>query len=123
MGIFIYGKSLKEIFKNATFALRRIIGGRKKLNPEGERKINLVFEKIEIGLFLWLSELLFFYDSEFLLPINVKMMEIGKNNLDSTLNVGKLGGTPQNYIKAITLHRINIENRREILRARIILDL
>ncbi len=123
LGVFVYGASCQEVFQNLAYALRKIIGGRKKLKPSGEKIVELEFPNLETGLFLWASELLFLYDSQSLLPIRVEIIELQPNALKAKLQLGKLQGPPQLYIKAVTMHRLQLKKLKGRWRASLVLDL
>ncbi len=123
LGLFVYGESPKEVFENLAYALRRIIGGRKTLRPSGKETLTLKYPDLETGLFLWSSELLFLYDSRGVLPLKTKILKLQPRALKAEVNLGKLQGPPQIYIKAITMHRLQLRKIRGRWRASLVLDL
>lgn len=126
MGVYIYGESEEELFKNAAIAFSDIITGRRRLKTFRERLISLQSASLEILLFLWLSEFLYLYDSSSILPAGVKEMKISKEegfSLKAKVSFGIFNKTPNLYIKAITMHQIKVEKKGKKLRARVVLDL
>lgn len=123
MGVFIYGKNEKELFSNAAYAFKRIIAGTRKIAEKRKEKIELDYPDLEMGLFQWMSELLFLYDSRAFLPNRVEFELFSKEKLKATLYGDKISFQPKVYIKAITMHRLKIEKTSTGLRARIIIDL
>jgi len=123
MGVFVYGSDIKEIFLNSAYAFRKIVGGRRKLTEKFTRKISLQSENYETLLFLWLSEFLYLYDSQRLLPMEINDFTLKDYSLEATVKTGILNSSPLIYIKAITMHKIAIERRNGKLRARVIFDL
>lgn len=126
MGVYIYGESVEELFKNAAAAFSGIISGRSRLKNEIEREMSLQSASLETLLFLWLSEFLYLYDSSSILPSKVEEMKISKNkglSLEAKVSFGVFSKTPNVYIKAITMHQIKVEKRGKKLRARVVLDL
>ncbi len=128
MGVYIYGRDAEELFKNAALAFSAIVKGRgvRQLKPSTEKEIVLESPSLETLLFLWLSEFLYLYDTSSLLPVEVREIKIFEKegfSIRGRVAFGKLSGTPDVYIKAITMHQIKIEKRKGRLRARVVLDL
>ncbi len=123
LGVFVYGKTREEVFENLAYALRKVIAGRKKLHPAGAEIITLEFPSLEMGLFLWASELLFLFDFRRLLPLKAKITQLGQGSLRAEVELGKLKSTPSLYIKAITMHRLSLEKTGGRWRASLVLDL
>ena len=126
MGVYIYGRTHEELFKNAALAFSAIVKGKEVLKPSSEKEITLESPSLETLLFLWLSEFLYFYDTSLFLPVEVrgiKILEKKGFSVWSRIAFGKLLRTPEVYIKAITMHQIKIEKRKGLLRAKVVLDL
>jgi len=126
MGVYIYGKTIEELLKNAAAAFSSIITGRCRLKTAMEKKMSLQSASLETLLFLWLSEFLYLYDASSILPTRVEEMKISKNkglSLEAKVSFGVFSKTPNVYIKAITMHQIKVEKRGKKLRARVVLDL
>ena len=122
LGIFVYGENPEEVFENFAYALRKIVGGKKKLKGAGERTIKLDFPSLEMGFFLWASELLFLYDTEKILPSSARV-ELSSTGLQARVLGGKLLSPPKTYIKAVTMHRLSFRKINSRWRASLVLDL
>ncbi len=122
LGLFVYGESPEEVFENFAYALKKIVAGNGKLIPTGNRTIELELPSLEMGFFLWASELLYLYDSEGLLPERAEV-RIHGSNLRGEILLGEFRKTPQVYIKAVTMHKLTFEKRGRRWRASLVLDL
>lgn len=122
LGVFVYGKSPEEVFENLAYALRKIVGGNKKLAGSGEKTIKLDFPSLEMGFFLWASELLFLYDTEKILPSRARV-RLSSTDLQARVLEGKLLSPPQVYIKAVTMHRLSFMKIKGRWRASLVFDL
>lgn len=123
MGIFIYGRDEKKLFSNAAYAFKKIIAGDRKIAEKQREKVELDYSDLEMGLFQWMSELLFLYDSRAFLPNRVEFELFSRERLKATLYGDIFTFQPKVYIKAITMHKLKIEKTPSGLRARIIIDL
>ncbi len=123
MGVVIYGADERELFENAAYAFRRIVAGDRCIKPKERRKVELEFSGYEMGLFMWMSELLYLYDSSLFLPARVHIKQLSEEGLKATLEGERKEFKPKVYIKAVTMHNLKIEKGKKGLKARMILDL
>ena len=123
MGVIIYGADERELFENAAYAFRRIIAGDRCIKPKERREVDLRFSGYDMGLFMWMSELLYLYDSTLFLPAKVQIQQLSEEGMRAILEGERKEFKPKVYIKAITMHNLKIEKGKRGLKARMILDL
>jgi SHS2 domain-containing protein len=124
----IYGKSIKDLFKNAAFALFSLIV-EYKAKLKKEKEIKLEAQNHEELLVNWLNELISVFYAYKFLPASFKIIvkeEDGLVALD-----GKIKGEDFDpyenkkinmEIKAATYHNLKIEKNNEGYRAEIVFD-
>lgn len=125
----VKGKNAKELFENAAIALISSMADITKIESKQERRFELLAEKLDVLLFDFLNELLFYKDSENLLfsQFNVK---IDKSTQGHRLNA-KVKGEPASPdkhkvtidIKAITMHMFKVEKTKDGYEARVVVDI
>lgn len=125
----IEGSSLNELFENAAKALTMAMADIDSISTSLEKKIKLSSRKIDVLLFDFLNELLFYKDSENLLfsKYNVK---VRKSNANYKLLASVSGeeADPRKHkittdIKAVTLHMFRLKKENGIYKARVVVDI
>jgi len=115
----VYGKSLKELFKNAAEGMFSLITDINKINGKVEKKIKIALNskvKIEDLLILWLEKLLFLNEVNSLIFSEFNISCLINNDCKSTITA-EIKGEKINLkkheiltqIKAPTYHDLNIE--------------
>ncbi len=122
-----YGNSLNKLFENAALATEDTMVDLKQINQDIIKKIELKNKNVEILLYDFLSELVYFKDAELLLFSNFKV-SIEKNNiysLKAILYGEKLNEKHEQKVdvKAVTLHKFEIVKKKNHYIARVILDI
>jgi len=124
----IEGKTPEELFKNAGIALFSSMADVSKIETREERKFKLEGEKLDVLLFDFLNELLFYKDSENLLfsKFNVKIKKGKTHKLKAVIEGEK--ANPEKHrvstdIKAITMHMFKLEKTKKGYEARVVIDI
>ncbi|MCX7593153.1 MAG: archease [Fischerella sp.] len=125
-----WGKDLPELFKAAGDATIRImIDNLESIKPQQTRNISLENEELDLLLFNFIQELIYYKDSEQLLlrtrQINIEEKD-DKYQLTAILQGEKLD--PQRHqqlvdVKAVTLHQFQLEKTNDGWMAMVILDI
>ncbi len=126
-----YGKDLNELFENAAFAIFEISADLKTIDAKQKIEFVLENEKIDNLLYDFLSEILFFKDSKYMVFRNVKVTiaEDKKNNkykLKSILEGDTINPEKQhleNDIKAVTMHMFELKKNKSGYKATIVVDI
>jgi SHS2 domain-containing protein len=68
----------------------------------------------------WLSELVYLVETEGFLPQRVERLELGDDSLEAT--VAGRRSSPAHLVKAVTYHRLSLEERDGAWQATVVLD-
>ncbi len=133
VGYKAYGETLGEAFENAALAMFEVMTDTSTIKPLIEKKIKLDAEDEYAILYDWLSELLFFHDSEFMVfsNFNVKIeCQIIDNNKRYYLEASAFGEQfdPSKHerrseVKAVTYHMMDININYHPIKLQVILDI
>ena len=124
---------LWEAFENAAIAMFEVITDTSTIKPKIEKKIKLDAEDKYAILYDWLSELLFFHDSEFMVFSNFNV-KIRKSNVDNNkryyLKASAFGEQfdlqkheRRSEVKAVTFHMMDININYHPIKLQVILDI
>jgi SHS2 domain-containing protein len=124
------GRDLPELFKDAADAMINVmIDNLDAIEPRETRNIELSNEKIDMLLFDFLQELIYFKDAERLL---LRTREVRINERDQKCFLkAKAAGEPLDAarhhqradVKAVTLHDFSVEKEDGGWKARVLLDI
>lgn len=125
-----WGKDLEETFRAAADATMNVmIENLDSIRPKEERSLRLENEALDMLLFNFLQELIYFKDSEKLL-LRIKDIRIDQASNISFLYATTYGETldPAVHqqrvdVKAVTLHRFALEHNPDGWQAEVILDI
>jgi len=126
IGIHAYGKTLPELFKHASQGMESLLVAPEQVSITQQREITAEGHDSVSLLIAWLNELIFLFDTEFLLFRDVVIDRLTENRV-----TGRAYGEPyrserhdlSSAIKAVTWHEAAIEQTVDGYRARIIFDL
>jgi SHS2 domain-containing protein len=125
-----WGKTREELFQAAADATMNVmLDDLASIAQVEKRKISLQDETLELLLFQFLQELIFYKDAEALLlrPQGIAIAEEQKIfNLEAELNGEKIKVGKHQFnvdVKAVTLHRFRVEQRDEGWQATVVLDI
>ncbi|MDY6935133.1 MAG: archease [Spirochaetota bacterium] len=124
-----YGKELSELFKNSAFAIIAIIVQNvEQISREIVKCIDLENADITLLFYEYLQEFLFYKDSSSLLLIadSVHICETTDGYKLNCITYGERIKRDKHIfnvdVKAVTMHKLLIEQRRDIWTATVVLD-
>jgi SHS2 domain-containing protein len=112
-------ESEEEVFLEGLLALADLLAD----DPRGEprsRRVSLEARDHATLLAEWLGELVYLSETDGFLPEEASDLALEGNRLTATIE-GR-SATPRNLVKAITLHRLALEQEDGRWRGRVILD-
>ena len=124
------GRDLPELFSDAADATMNVmIDNLDAIEPREKRQIELSNDKLDMLLFDFLQELIYFKDAERLL-LRVRHAQINEKDEKYFLKA-KVSGEPLDAerhhqradVKAVTLHDFSVEKKDGGWRARVLLDI
>jgi SHS2 domain-containing protein len=126
IGLYAFGKTLPELFIHAAQGMESLMVPPQEVRVLVSREIAVEGHDVVALLIAWLNELVFLFDTEFLL---LKDFQI--DMLTGTQLKGRASGEPydaqrhdlSSAIKAVTWHEAAVEPTEEGYRARIIFDI
>ena len=124
------GRDLPELFTAAADATMNVmIDNLNAIEPREMRRIELSNEKIDMLLFDFLQELIYFKDAELLL-LRIREVQIDEKEDAYSLNATAAGESldPARHrqradVKAVTLHNFQVERIDGGCKARVLLDI
>jgi len=125
IGIKIWGESLKELFKNAAYALFDIIAELNKVKVENFIEVKIEGEKIDELLADWLRDLLYKFNGEGYLLKKFKVEEVSEKGLKAEVGGEKLDlarHSLKREVKAVTYHGLTVKRRDKRWEAQVIFD-
>lgn len=126
IGLHAYGQTLSELFLHAAAGMESLMVAPEQVQISVSRSV-AVEGRDQISLLIsWLNELIFLFDTEYLLLRQFEIHELTDTALRATVS-----GEPYDYqrhdlssaIKAVTWHEASIESTVEGYKARIIFDI
>lgn len=125
-----WGKDLGELFKAAGDAtMNTMIDNLEAIEPQSQRNISLENDELDMLLFNFLQEFIYYKDSEQLL-LRAQQVEISERDGNHQLTAVFRGETldPNRHeqrvdVKAVTLHRFQLEKTDDGWTAMVILDI
>jgi SHS2 domain-containing protein len=125
LGLEIYGKTVKELFANAAFAIFDSIADLKHVHATVERQIVVEGKDWEDLLVNYLREVLYLFNGESLLLSKFSIMEINPQHLEG-LVLGEIYDSSKHRIhteiKAVTYHQISVRETPDGWTGRVICD-
>jgi SHS2 domain-containing protein len=124
-----YGKTLEEAFANVSLGMLNVITDVKKIKQKTGKTIEIKSENLKSLLYDWLQELIFLWDTKFLIFSKFKIMirkENGKYFLNAKCFGEKIDPKKQKLkqnIKAVTYHMMEIKEKNGKFSVQVILDL
>ena len=136
IGFYAYGRSLEEAYENAGLAMFNVVTDICKVKKQESREFEIVSEDLVSLLYDYLEELLFLQDTEFLFFSDFKItIEKIVSEPSSDLENYKLACTAygeeinwdvhdhRSEVKAITFHKMCVNEDNGVFKLRAILDL
>ena len=125
LGVEIYGKTVNELFANATFSVFDIITELKHVTPTVERKIVVAGEGWEDLLVNYLREILYLFNGEGLLLKECSIMKIDQRHLEGNVTGERFDPSKHKInteIKAVTYHQVTVRETADGWVGRVIFD-
>lgn len=124
-GIRVWGKTLDELFINAAVGMYEIIADISKVTPKHSVDIELKAEDRDQLLRDWLAELLYYFNNKDILFSQFEIKDINGGHVNSTAKGEKINKAKhklQHEVKAVTYHRLNIEQKEGLFTTEVIFD-
>ncbi|MDR2623102.1 MAG: archease [Methanobrevibacter sp.] len=130
IGFYSFGKTIEEGFENSGLAMFNVVTNTEKVSTDITKKIAIKSEDLVSLLYLFLEELLFLHEVDFLLFSEFKVKSIRKSNEGYEL-ISEVKGEEIDWskherrseVKAITFHLMEVKKKKEGYELRVILDL
>ncbi len=126
LGVHIFGRSIKELFENAAFAVFDIITDIDKVEPAKEELVIIEGMDFSDLMVNWLREILFFFNGRDLLIKQARMVKIGHHRIKAKVFYDNFDPERHiifNEIKAVTYHDIDVSESDGTWKAHVIFDL
>jgi SHS2 domain-containing protein len=124
-----WGKDLEKTFGAAADATINVMAEElESIRPLQRRDLNLENDALDMLLFDFLQELIYYKDAERLLlrPARILIRQADRNILEATVEGEEIDPTRHRLrvdVKAVTLHRFALEKTPEGWKAMVILDI
>lgn len=125
IGIEVKAKTLEEIFENAALGMFSIIADINQIKPRERLEIEIVSENLSGLLFNWLRELLYQFNTTYILCKEFSIKELSEKKLSAFVWGDKIENKKNiinTEIKAITYHEFKLEKENSFWKARVIFD-
>jgi SHS2 domain-containing protein len=126
IGLKIFGNSLPDLFANAGYALCDTLTDISKVSPATKQIFRLQRDTTEELLVEWMGDLLYTFETEGLLFSRFNITSIDKNSLSAEAEGEFFNSaihTIKNGVKAVTYHKLKIEEKSGLWQAEIVLDI
>lgn len=126
IGLHAYGQTLPELFVNAAAGMESLMVSPGQIEPRVHREITAEGHDLVSLLVSWLNELIFLFDTEYLLLNQFEINEFTDTHLRATVSGEPYDSTRHELssaIKAVTWHEASVEPEPEGYKARVIFDI
>jgi len=124
-GIRAYGSTIEELFENCAYGMHSIMVEKYDVLKEGERSFALESISLESLLVKWLSELLFYFETESLIFSDFVVKIKANKKLSAKASFERYDEKKHGYaalIKAVTYHNLKIRKEKDFYVTEIIFD-
>lgn len=126
IGLHAYGQTLPELFVNAAAGMESLMVAPAQIQTQVSREVSAEGHDLVALLVSWLNELIFLFDTEYLLLKQFEIKDFTETSLRATV-----AGEPYNAerhflssaIKAVTWHEAEVQPITNGYQARIIFDI
>ena len=125
IGVRVFGRTLKELFENAAFAMFDILADLEGLEGEITRDFELTASNYEELLISWLDELLYNFYTKNIIFCKFKVAELSEDIMKAKASgrlVGKNRNRLKTEIKADTYYNLKIIKKDDYYEVDIIFD-
>jgi SHS2 domain-containing protein len=126
IGLKIFGNSLFDLFANAAYALCDTLTDISKVTPATKQTFCLQRDSTEELLVEWMGDLLYTFETEGLLFSRFNIISIKENSLSAEAEgefFNSAVHTIKNGVKAVTYHKLKIEEKSGLWQAEVVLDI
>jgi SHS2 domain-containing protein len=126
LGLKIFGNSLLDLFENAAYALCDILTDISKVSPVTKQTFYFQRDTTEELLVEWMGDLLYIFETEGLLFSRFNIRLSNKNSLSAEAEGEFFNSaihTIKNEVKAVTYHKLKIEEKNGLWQAEVVLDI
>ena len=126
IGLKIFGNSLLNLFANAGYALCDTLTDISEVSPVTKHTFCLQRDTTEELLVEWMGDLLYTFETEGLLFSRFNIISIDKNSLSAEAEGEFFNSdihTIKNGVKAVTYHKLKIEEKNGLWLAEVVLDI
>jgi SHS2 domain-containing protein len=126
IGLHVYGPTLPELFINAACGMESLMVAPEQIAARVSREVSTEGHDLVALLVSWLNELIFLFDTEYLLLNSFKIHDFTGTSLRATVSGEPYDAARHDLssaIKAVTWHEASVESGPEGYRARIIFDI
>ena len=113
IGAHIYGRTLAELFENATRAMYEALGKLQKSEGRNQKSVEICADTREDLLHDWLADLLYEVEANQILYDEFEFHEFTPRRLSATLRGGTIDfarSQTNEEIKAVTYHQLSVES-------------
>jgi len=124
-GIRVWGKTLDELFINAAIGMYELIADISKVIPGESVTVEVEADDRDQLLRDWLAELLYYFNNKNMLLSEFKIHKIDDKCIKSEAkgeNTDKNRHDLRHEVKAVTYHKLHIEEKKGLLTTEIIFD-
>jgi len=124
-GIIAYADAPERALETAAYAMFSLMAELERYEPEGTIEVEVEAGDAELLLHQWLSELLFRFEVDRVLPVGFRVVEFKPWRIRAQVAVRSIGPDIQwlgSAVKAITLHELKFEKRDGCWVAQAIVD-
>ena len=126
LGITVRGTSLKDLFEGAAKSMMHIMVRGKPAEKTKTIKLSVPGEDLADLMVRWMGEILYLFEGEKEIVINVEIDSISPSHLEATVDTVPFYPNRHEIlceIKAVTYHQIEVAEKAGRWEARIIFDL
>lgn len=126
IGLHAYGQTLPELFSNAAAGMESLMVALEQIEPRVSREVSAEGHDLVSLLVAWLNELIFLFDTEYLLFNRFEISEFTGTHLRATAWGEQYDAKRHELssaIKAVTWHEAGVESEAKGYKARVIFDI
>ncbi|HET8846253.1 MAG TPA: archease [Ktedonobacteraceae bacterium] len=126
IGLHAYGQTLPELFAHAAAGMESLMVAPEQVEIQVSREVSVEGHDLVSLLVSWLNELIFLFDTEYLLLKRFEISDFTETSLRASVSGEAYDSQRHDLssaIKAVTWHEASVEAEAEGYKARIIFDI
>ena len=126
IGLHAYGQTLPKLCANAAAGMESLMVASEQVEIKVSREVSVEGHDLVSLLVSWLNELIFLFDTEYLLLRQIEIITFTETHLTATVSGEPYDSTRHDLssaIKAVTWHEATVKSEAEGYKARIIFDI